>query len=49
MEPTKIESLLLHAIEQSHKGHWLNVVATLVEAQRVALRELNGELKRERP
>jgi hypothetical protein len=49
METTKIESLLLHAIEQSRKGHWLNVMATLVEAHRIALRELNGALKRGRP
>ena len=45
MGRTGFERALLHAIEQSRKGHWLNVAATLSEAQQVALRELSGVLK----
>lgn len=45
MGRTGLERALLHAIEQSRKGHWLNVAAALSEAQQVALRELSRALR----
>ena len=45
MGRTGFERALQHAIEQSRKGHWLNVASVLSTAQEVALRELSKSLK----